>query len=117
MFDEDEARLPAEVWIDAVLRKLQNEGHSVYIVNKGAYASGTVLLKINGLGNGFRLLSQIRNIEGELGWMHALGEENPEELAIDTYISRAISRDPDIWVIEIESRALANPFDGKLFAL
>ena len=34
----------------------------------------------------------------------------------DAYIARAVERDPDLWVIEIEDRNGRNPFDGKLIA-
>ena len=56
----------------------------------------------------------MRDIDGALGWMHALDEEEVEENQIDAYIRRALDRDPDIWVIEIEDKTLTNPFEGKL---
>ncbi len=108
-------KIPTAVWVDAHLRKLQADGKSCYIVNKGAYASGTVLLKINLLGPGCLLLQQQRNLEGELGWMKLMkGEMNPES-AVDEYIRRAVDRDPDLWAIEIEDREGLNPFEGKVF--
>lgn len=107
-------RLPTSLWLDAHIAKCQQEGLFVTIINKGAPYSGTVLLKLNGQGNGFRILTQIRDIEGNLGWMHALGKEDVEETVIDAYIRRSLERDPDIWVVEIEDRNLENPFEGKI---
>ena len=112
---DDDGRIPTAVWVDAHLRKLQAEGKSCYIANKGAYASGTVLLKINTLGQGCWLLQQQRTVEGTLGWMRLMkGDAVPEPQA-DEYIRKAIDRDPDIWAIEIEDRAGENPFEGPIF--
>lgn len=93
------------------MRRLDGQGMPHYIVHRGAYASGVVMLKINGLGRGFRLMIQQRDIDGRLGWEDALGRENVEEAEADAYIARSTSRDPDLWVVEIEDRGMVNPFE------
>ena len=110
----DGERLATSLWIDAHLRLCEQKGLFFYVTNKGAPYSGTILLKLNGQGNGFRILTQVRDVDGNLGWMHALGKEDVEEVDIDAYIRRSLERDPDIWVIEIEDKTLTNPFEGKL---
>ena len=110
----DDARLPTAVWVDAHLRRLNEKGQGHYVAHKGAYSSGMVLLKIN-LLNGFcDVLVQTRGFEGVLGWMRAVGDAAVAETDADAYIARAVERDPDLWVIEIEDRNGANPFEGKL---
>jgi hypothetical protein len=49
--------------------------------------------------------------------MNALGQERVEETAADAYIQRTCQRDPDLWVIEIEDRAMDNPFEGAMITL
>lgn len=115
MVDQPDDRIPTAVWVDAHLRKFHSEGKSCYIVNKGAYAAGTVLLKINTLGQGCLILQQQRDINGVLGWMRLLKGEAVAEPQADEYIRKAIDRDPDIWAIEVEDRAAQNPFEGKIF--
>lgn len=108
-------RLPTALWVDAQLRRLTQEGIPFYVVNKGAYASGTVLLKINTLvPDGCTVLSQQRDLYGVLGWMPVFGGGPVAEAEADGYIHRALSRDPDLWIIEIEDREGRNPFDGKV---
>lgn len=107
-------RLPTALLVEATLRPLNAQGIFYYITHTGNHASGIILLKLNGLENGCSLLIQQRDLDGNLGWAHALGEEIVEEQKIDDYIRRSISRDPDLWVIEIEDPARHNPFVGNL---
>lgn len=94
------------------MRRLNAEGVPYYITQKGAYAGGLVLLKINMLGEGCLLLTQQRDFEtNKLGWANALEHEMVEESDADDYIQRAVSRDPDLWVIEVEDREKRNPFE------
>ncbi len=108
--EEEEPRLPTGLWVDAVLQPLNARGIFYYITNKGNHASGVLMLKLNSLGKGCRLLIQQRNIEGHIEWIDALDEETLEEQKADAYIQRAIARDPDLWVIEIEDQDMNNPF-------
>lgn len=116
MDDSPEARLPVHFWIDAQLKPLNDRGIFYYIAQKGERNSGIVLLKLNGLNGSCSLLIQQRNIDGKMGWMHAMGKELVEERDADQYIQRSISRDPDLWVIEIEDREMKNPFEGKIIS-
>ena len=108
-------RLPTGLWVDAHLRKLSAAAIPAYVVNRGNHASGTVIVKIVMRGAGCRLLSQMRDINGEMGWMSVFEETAVEEPRADAYIRRSLSRDPDLWVIEVEDASGANPFDGKIF--
>jgi len=115
MFEhEGEARLPVHIWIDAQLKPLNDRGVFYYIHQRGEQNSGIILLKLNGLEGQCRVLAQQRNLEGEMGWMDATSKELVEEVEADQYIQRAITRDPDLWAIEIEDREMKNPFEGDM---
>ena len=102
-------RLPIALWVDANIRRCDIENIPVYVIRRGAYFSGTVLLKINLIEHGCKLLTMARNETGQLNWISAFSCELAVEQEIDSYIQRAIQRDPDVWVIEIEDRDGRNP--------
>ena len=112
--DRIDNRIPTHLWLDAHIKQSQAQGISVYIVHKGAEMSGSILLKLNGLEGDVKLLSQIRDMDGTLSWMHVLGKEHVAESEADAYITRNTERDPDIWVVEIEDKNFFNPFEGKI---
>lgn len=107
-------RLPTALWVEAQLAPLNGRGIFYYIHQKGDHSTGVVMVKLNSLSGQCRLLIQQRNLEGEMGWMHALGKEMVEEVEADQYIARAKDRDPDLWVIEIEDQEMHNPFEGNM---
>ncbi len=109
-------RIPTGLIVEGQLRRLSGESIPAYVVNRGAYAAGLIVVKINTIEEGCMVLVQQRDLDGELGWMSALGGENTVvESEADAYIARAIDRDPDLWVIEVEDRQRRNPFEGKVF--
>lgn len=112
MLDDD--RLPADLWIKAQLRQCYAKGIAATVLHRGDRVRGLVLLKINLLNGRCRLLSQTRDLDGNLAWFAAAKEEELTEDAADSYIARATKRDPDLWAVEIESRDGWHPFDGKV---
>ena len=104
-------QLPTALWVEAVLKPLNDRGIFYYITNKGNHSSGVIMLKLNGLAKGCKLLIQQRDLDGDMGWVDALNKEQVEEKDADEYIRRSIDRDPDLWVIEIEDQEMENPFD------
>lgn len=113
---ESEARLPTGLWVEAECAKLNAAGQGYYIAQRGNYGSGVVMVKIYDIMlRQAMLYVQQRDLDGVLGWVRALGAEPLAEGEVDRYIQRALSFDPDLWVIEIEAKTLDNPFEGKVF--
>jgi hypothetical protein len=98
----------------AHLRQLSAAGVSATVARRGEPTFGTLVLKINLLDGSCRVLSQARDVDGRLGWLSALGGTPVAEADADAYIARAVARDPDLWVVEIEDRHGRHPFEGRL---
>lgn len=107
-------RLPTDVWVMAQVRRCNAEAVPAMVVRKGEAKGGIVVLKINQLDQGCRVLSQTRDFDGNLAWLAAFKGELVAESEADDYIGRAVARDPDLWVIEIEHRDGWHPFEGKV---
>lgn len=110
----EDARLPSDLWIRAHLRRCNADGVPAFVVHKGEKMGGTLMLKLNQLDRGCRVLSQVRDLDGALGWLQAFKGAHVSEAEADDYLARAVARDPDLWVIEIEGREGWHPFEGKV---
>lgn len=107
-----EERLPTGLWVEACLRQLDLDCKPYYVLQKGDYSTGLILLKIDGLEDVCSLLTQQRNfMDDTLEWVAAMEQGEVACDKADDFIQRAASRDPDLWVIEIEDRNKSNPFE------
>lgn len=110
-------RLPTALWVQAHLRRCHADGIPVYVLRKGEADGGMVVLKLTltgpGLDPGSRVFSQSRDMQGRLGWLAGLGGATVPNAEADAYIARQVDRDPDLWVIEVESRDGTHPFLGR----
>jgi len=98
----------------AHVRRCVAAGIPVVVIRRGESERGTLILKINQLERDVRVLSQARDLSGRLGWLAAFDGAAVKEADADAYIARAIKRDPDLWVIEIEDREGRHPFEGRI---
>jgi len=109
-----EARLKSEIWVRALIRRCDLAAIAVAVAARGDADAGAILLKFNGRDTGCFVLAQARGRGGELLWMRATGPTPVEEADADTYIERQRRRDPDLWVVEIETGSAATVIDGLI---
>lgn len=100
-------RIPTHLWVEAEVRRLVSEGLGVYVAACGDKAGGMVIQKISDMTGNCRLRGQQRDLLGKLVWIDLLQDEVVPESEADAYIKRAIARDPDLWVVEVEDRTMA----------
>jgi len=109
----EDARIPTGLWVKAHLRRLSAQALPAVIARRGDPHGGMVILKVNRLDLGCRVLTQTRDLDGVPCWMPALKGELVSERDADDYISRQTSRDPDLWVVEVETRDGKHGFEGR----
>jgi hypothetical protein len=106
-----EARLKSGIWVKALIRRCDLAAIGVAVVARGDADAGAILLKLNGRDAGCTVLAQARRPDGAAVWLRATGPDLVAEDAADAYIARQRGRDPDLWVVEIDSAAPAAVID------
>ena len=107
-------RLSSDIWVYALIRRVELGGCFATLVRKGDARGGAVLVKTldRRTGEG-RLWSEATRADGEAIWMQPVA--SVLEADLDAYVERAARIDPDIWVVEIEDadgrRFLTEPVD------
>jgi len=96
-------RLKAGIFVRALIRRVQVEGASAFVVRSGAEEAGAVIIKIAKLDGTVLVLNQVRGAKGELSWSQALGGWSDEARA-SQWCAKQVSFDPDLWIVEIEDR-------------
>ncbi len=100
--------LSTDIWVHALIRRVQLEGAAATVVRKGDATGGAVLVRTyDPRTREARLYALAQGGGGDSVWMQPLA--NAVEPELDAYAERASKRDPDLWIIEIEAS------DGKRF--
>ncbi len=95
-------RLTADFWVRAYLRRLELAMIPAYVTARGDPTAGAVLVKLATLdGQAQAFQRSFDLMTGNRAWVALT--EGPER-EVDAAIARQRRNDPDLWVVEIESR-------------
>ena len=97
-----EPRLAAGIWVSAYLARLGLANIPAYVVAHGDDTAGAVLVKCAHLDGTARLYAREWDFDSDTRPWQMTGDG--PEAQIDETIRRQRGIDPDLWVIEIESR-------------
>ena len=106
-----EPRLKSEIRVKALIRRCDIAAIGVAVLARGDPDAGAILLKLSPRDGGNTVLAQARRPDGAAVWMRATGPAPVPEVEADAYITRQRDRDPDLWVVDIESDAVAALLD------
>ena len=107
-----EARVKVGIWVSAALRMADIAGRPGVVVRRGDADAGGVLVLLRAR-SGVCVLSQARTGTGEAAWLRATGPTPVDDPTADAYITRQLSRDPDLWVLEFDAPDLVPPFEAR----
>ena len=97
-----EARLVTDLWVRAYLKRLELAHIPAYVTRRGNAHAGAVLVKCAHLDGTARAYQRSFDLmTGARQWMVLTEGPEPE---VDASIRKQASFDPDLWVIELESR-------------
>jgi hypothetical protein len=108
-----EARVKAGLFVSAALRMAFASGRSGAVLRRGDDDAGGILAVLRGR-DGFLVLSQVADAEGDRAWLRATGATAVSQQVVDEYVARQVARDPDVWVVEFDAPDFVPPFTAKL---
>ncbi len=98
-----EPQLKSKIWADALIRRARSGDAFAYLRKHGDDDAGIVVIKVAYLNGKAMIWAPERDENYRRVWVAQLHIGESEEDA-DNWIEKALQRDPDLWVIEIEDR-------------
>jgi hypothetical protein len=108
------ARVVTSLWVAAQVRLCDINLIPVAVRRRGDPDAGSVILKLDRLDGTSVVLAQTRDGDGLPAWLRATGPAPVPDTDAEAYIARALKRDPDLWVVEIEDRGGRYVPDAKV---
>jgi len=100
-------RLTSSFWVQAYIKKLNLLGVPAFVVSHGDDTAGAIIVKVNKLNGDAVLFERSFSLDKNLNQWSKF--ESGDEKKLDELLSRQLSRDRDLWIVEIESRE-GDPF-------
>jgi|TARA_A100001035_G_scaffold246521_1_gene215484 hypothetical protein len=100
-------RLTSSFWVQAYIKKLNLLGVPAFVVSHGDDTAGAIIIKVNKLNGDAVLFERSFSLDKNLNQWSKF--ESGDEKELDELLSRQLSRDRDLWIVEIESRE-GDPF-------
>ncbi|MCB2058405.1 MAG: DUF1491 family protein [Novosphingobium sp.] len=96
------ARLPAHLEITALVRGAAQAGGFAAVLNKGEADAGTILVLATENGTNPRVFERMPSSSGHRVWHNVSFQDIDIKQKIDAYLEQRVSRDPDLWIIELD---------------
>jgi hypothetical protein len=114
-------RLKSGIWVAAYLRRCNVEGAFAAVRRRGAEEAGAIFVIVNRLDGTATLYAPAPQAmfddaqPADRMFTASLGGDQPApERDIEAKVAREIKFDPDVWVVEVEDRAVLQFLDRAL---
>ena len=97
-----EPRLSAEVIVQSLLRKVNQEGGFGAVIQRGDRTSGAILIICLEKGKDPRLLEKMPSLDGPSTWQVVWPQPTDKQQDLEEYLKRRSGFDPDLWLIELD---------------
>jgi len=95
-------RLPTHLLVSALLRRVNDAGGMAMVMAKGDPLGGTILLILNDKGRFSGMIESGRDLDGRAALVPAGPVDSAAPDEVSAYWQRRRSRDPDLWVIDLD---------------
>ncbi len=96
------SRLRTDFWVGAYLNRLGTAGIPAFVTARGNSEAGSVLVRLNTLDGQSRVYQKSFDLLHDREVWDLMGEG--EDADVDGMLQRQMSRDRDLWIIEVEDR-------------
>ncbi|MEN3976693.1 DUF1491 family protein [Emcibacter sp. SYSU 3D8] len=107
-------RLNAKFWVQAYIRLCEISAIPAMVVRHGDDTAGTVLIKLYQHGIGSTVFERTVDMDGNRAWLRATGPDPIPDHEADAFIAKQAKFDPDLWVVEVESRDGSHLLDDPI---
>lgn len=97
-------RLNTKTWVQVVLRRSMGLGVMATVLRHGDDSAGSVLVLAMDSRRQAKIFSATTLRDGTRAWLAISGEMLVSEADAMGQINRQLERDPDLWVLEIETQ-------------
>ena len=103
--------LRADIWVAAYLRRVSVEGAFATLRRRGAAEAGAIFVMVDHLDGRVALFEPAPSDDGERRWIRAHAAEWIDSLDAEARLQRQLRFDPDIWIVDVDSRDGAHWLD------
>ncbi len=111
---DDLPRLTSRFMIDALVRKVQQEGGFAAVLQCGNNAAGAIIVECRKHGDLTEILEKSTDFQGLISWRRIALPDAASAKWSDEYRVRRIASDADLWWIELDIAGAARFADEMI---
>ena len=96
------ARLSSDMLVGALIRRVEVAGGHAMVLAKGDKGAGTILIACAERGLATGLFERALAMDGSYALVPCGPADTTDTQAVSDYLARRRSRDPDLWVVELD---------------